>query len=51
MFESMAGWPTLRRNLLSSFETSAESHNQPFQLLEGVVDATEAGFSAIFSTV
>lgn len=40
---------TLRRNLRSSFDTSAESHNHPFQPLD-VVDesnATEAGFSAI----
>lgn len=37
----------LRRNLLSSFETSAESHSHPFQVLDGVSDKTEGAFSAI----
>jgi hypothetical protein len=32
---------TLRRNLRSSFDTSAESHNHPFQVLDSVVDAME----------
>lgn len=34
-----------RRNLRSSFETSAESHNHPFQLLEGVADETETALT------
>ncbi len=53
VINSTKGQPTLRRNLLSSLETSAESHNHPFQLDEGVDDATETALadSVSFSAI
>jgi hypothetical protein len=54
IIDSIARPPTFRRNLLSSFETSAESHNHPFHLLDGVDDTTattEGAFSAIFQSI
>lgn len=35
----------MRRNLLSSLDTSAESHSQPRHVLEGVDEITEGAFS------
>ena len=45
--DTMASQQTFRRNLLSSLETSAESHSHPFQLVDCVVDVTESVFPAI----
>jgi hypothetical protein len=42
-----------RRNLLSSGDTSAESHNHPFQLMDGVDDTTEmvSEVTTLFSAI
>lgn len=38
---------SFKRNFLSSFDASAESHSHPFQLRDGVDDAIDTAFLAI----